>query len=242
MEKCHKMEGIAKFFAKIIGFTIDEDDVSASESEDREFVDHHKNRTLRKEQLEFYFSGGNLENDETFLKEIQKNEDRYVSFDFLLKCNRLQLLGSTKNKLIRAARESEYLEVDEEKGIRTVEPFVHDERRAYKTLEISGFKPYVPLIEQENFFKSIPEFSEHIKYIGLRRTLNQETKIPDVYTGRTIVEFDNEKIVDEIIERGIEYRGGLKITRLSDIIRKNKNNNNNTENRKQNKRMKKKRV
>lgn len=232
------MEGIAKFFAKVIGFTVDDDDVSASESEDREFIDPHKNRTLRKEQLEFYFSGGNLENDEAFLKEIKKSNERYVSFDFLLKCNRLKLLRSTKPKLIRAARESEYLEVDEEKGIRTIEPFVHDERRAYLTLEVSGFKPYVPLVEQENFFKSIPEFSSHIKYIGLQRTLNKETKIPDVYTGRTIIEFDDEEIVDEILERGIEYRGGLKITRLSDIM---KNNCKNTENKKQNKRMKKKR-
>ncbi|KAH0789547.1 La domain containing protein [Histomonas meleagridis] len=225
------MKAILDFFAKILGFEKDPNDFTSSESEDRDFPDPHPNRTLRMEQLQYYFSGNNLENDEVFRTEIEKNPEGYVSYDFLLKCNRLRQLKSTPKKLFVAGCASAYLDADEQKGIKSKKPFVSDPRRAYRTIRVSGFRPYVPLSEQEEFFTSIPDFAGLIEYIGLERRYDKDTDRL-VYTGTTTIEFKEEGIAQSVLERGIQYnsKDGLKIELLSDFINRTKKNLNNRNN------------
>lgn len=71
-----------------------------------------------KRQVEFYFSDENLTHDKFFNEQIVANDGGYVSFDVILKCQRIKNLKVTKESLLQALTGSEHLDVDGENGVR----------------------------------------------------------------------------------------------------------------------------
>jgi len=71
-----------------------------------------------KRQVEFYFSDDNLTHDKFFNELINSNDGGYVTFDVILKCQRIKNLKVTKESLLQALQGSENLEIDNENGVR----------------------------------------------------------------------------------------------------------------------------
>lgn len=70
-------------------------------------------RKAVRKQLEFYFSDANLSHDGFFRAELQRAPDASISFDVLLRCNKLRALGATKCHLLDAVESSKSLKVNE---------------------------------------------------------------------------------------------------------------------------------
>ena len=206
------MRSVLHFFAWSLGF----DKQSEGESEDDEpqywGVDPRKEAI--REQLEYYFSGANLEQDKNMRAEIEKNEAQAISVDYFLRCNRLKQLGATAEEILDAARDSEYLEAHEQtRSICPQTKFVSDPHRAERTLRVTGIAADVPWREQCVFFKSLFPPGEVVHVSLIRRFENGEL----VYTGTAIVELNSIEEADRAVFNGIQYgKGELEVVRMSD--------------------------
>ena len=193
-------KSILYWCASLLGFEKDPASVSNSENDD-DWGDTNPRLTQIREQLEYYFSGINLEKDNVFLAEISKSPERYVSVDFILNCKRMEILEASVDDVLDAADESYYLESDRSnKRVRSKMPFVPDPNRAQRVLRISGIGSKVPQVEQLDFFRSI--FGDNVEQIHLIRK-EQDGEI--VYTNSTLVEFATPEVAKEVFERGIQY-------------------------------------
>ena len=66
-------------------------------------------------QIEFYFSDSNLRKDKFLIEKINSNVDGYVLIDVLLTFNRLKKLSEDKNIIVEAIKDSNIVEVSEDK-------------------------------------------------------------------------------------------------------------------------------
>ena len=66
-----------------------------------------------KEQIEYYLSDKNLQNDSFFHQKISENPNGYLELNFLLKCNKCKKAGWTLDELKEALKLSDMLELDE---------------------------------------------------------------------------------------------------------------------------------
>jgi lupus La protein len=195
------MSGMFSAIARFLGFGKRE----IEKPEDEEWPDDSPAQTILREQLEYYFSDVNLENDTNFKEEIAKSDERYVSVGYILGCNRVKQMGSTDQDILQAAASSPYLEADfEARAIRSKRPFVSDPQRSSRTLRVSGFGPNVPQHAQLEFFESI--FPGSVRRISLVRAHRRDTF---QYSGTSIVELDSVDLAKRAVENGIEYGNGL---------------------------------
>lgn len=208
------MRTALSIFARTLGFTKPCDSVSESEVEENAYwgIDNPKEQLLR-EQLEYYFSDVNLERDVNFREEIAKNSDRYVSVDYLMRCNRVKQMKATPEEVLAAAGGSTYIEADMiRRAVRSQKEFVSDPQRSQRTLRVTGFAADVPQFSQIEFFKSIfPK--DDLRVTLLRKQEGEEF----VYTGVSLLELETIESANLALERGIEYgKGTLGLVRLSD--------------------------
>jgi lupus La protein len=190
------MERVLDFLAWGFGFQ------KGSSSSDAEPPESSE-QTLLREQLEYYFSDANVERDEQFRSEIAKSEERFVSVEYILACNRVKQLAATANDILTAAAESRFLEADfDGRRVRSTTVFVSDPRRSFRTIRVAGFATDIPQSVQTEFFESI--FPGKVRYVNLLRAGESLD-----YTGVSIVELDNEEIADAAAQRGIEYGDGV---------------------------------
>lgn len=75
------------------------------------------NNQLIIDQAEYYLSDENLKQDEFFNKEISSSDDMFINIDCLLKCNKMKMLTTKKAEIVKALKNSKFLELskDEEK-------------------------------------------------------------------------------------------------------------------------------
>ena len=72
-----------------------------------------------KEQIEYYLSDKNLQNDSFFHNKISEDPNGYLDLDLLLKCNKIKNAGWTKDEIKEGIKLSEEIELDkEEKKVR----------------------------------------------------------------------------------------------------------------------------
>ena len=185
------MEQFFLSFSKCLGFIYDEKEENRLNS--------------IKEQIEFYFSDMNLENDNDFSKLILKSENRFINISYLLNRNRLKMLNATEEDIIFALKDSNEIEIDEKNFlIRSKIPFISDPRRKYRTLRISGLPNECDYKFQYEFFKSI--FNNKLIRLSLYQK-NFNNKL--IYTGRTFIELNTEEEAKIAFERGIEFNDKL---------------------------------
>lgn len=197
------MRSLVYAIAHLFGFEKDPDSPSNSEDDD-DWGDDNPRITMIKEQLEYYFSGINLETDKNFRKEIGRSEDGSIDIEYFLKCNRIKLLKATPEEILEAAHWSQYLEADDDnRTIRSKEPFHSDPERFRRIIKVSGLGKKVPQYAQYEFFNSI--FPGEIDYIYLNR---KEENGQLEYTNESFVEFSTAERVKEILDNGIVYGSG----------------------------------
>jgi hypothetical protein len=90
------------------------------------------------EQIEYYLSPANLDQDSFFRSQLNSNPDGFIPISVFLGCNRVKQLGITADDLLFACSHSPFLEV-RESAIRPKTPYRTDARRKHKTVRISGF-------------------------------------------------------------------------------------------------------
>ena len=72
-----------------------------------------------KEQIEYYLSDKNLQNDSFFHNKISEDPNGYLDLDLLLKCNKIKNAGWTIDEIKEGIKLSEEIELDkEEKKVR----------------------------------------------------------------------------------------------------------------------------
>jgi hypothetical protein len=210
------MRSVLSFCAWALGFRKG-DQESSDLSETSDWGDENPERTLLREQLEYYLSDTNLENDNHFKTEIAKNVDRWVSVEYIMHCNRVKQLGATVEDVLQAASSSPYLEANFAKqAVRSKTPFVSDARRPFRSLRVSGFAKDVPQWAQLQFFQTI---LPGIVRITLLRKANENGVLESL--GITDVELEDEEVAKAAVKRGIEYgKGLLNVQLLSDFHEK----------------------
>jgi hypothetical protein len=197
------MSGFFSFISRACGFTGNPDQTIAS---DDDWADDNPRQTLLREQLEYYFSGVNLERDANFLAEIGRSSTGQVSIDYILACNRVKQLHATADDVLQAAASSPYLTADpRSRTISSRSPFVSDPNRGSRTLRVTGFSANVPQSAQLQFFESI--FPGAVARVNLVRTVDRDGQF--VYSGTSIVELDDPDLASQAVENGIEYGTGL---------------------------------
>ena len=68
-----------------------------------------------KTQIEFYLSDANLDNDEFFHNIISKETNGYLDIDYIMQCNKIKKSGWTKDQIIESIKDSEQIELNQEK-------------------------------------------------------------------------------------------------------------------------------
>lgn len=63
-------------------------------------------------QIEYYFSDQNLEYDELFHNEIEKNTEYFLSLDMILNCNKIKKLDVNVAEIQDAVRNSSLIELN----------------------------------------------------------------------------------------------------------------------------------
>lgn len=198
------MRSVVKTLANLFGYVKDPDSPSNSEDDD-DWGDDNPRITMITEQLEYYFSGINLEKDKNFRKEIEESEDGSVSVDYFLKCNRMKYLQATEAEILEAGHNSQYLESNnEDKTIRSKEPFVSDPDRAKRIIRVKGLGKKVPQYAQIEFFNSI--FPGEVDYLYLLR-VEKDGELD--YSNVSLVEFTTPETVKQILENGIVYGSNM---------------------------------
>lgn len=166
-----------------------------------------------REQMEFYFSPSNVEYDAYMKALIDNDAERYISVEEFAKFNRIKSLEVTNEEILRACDASEELEVDFEKqAIRSIVPFKSDPRRICRTLNIRGFESNETLETLRAFFGTI---IPKVLRIEMRNRNKGQEKF---FSGEVNVELQTEEEAQEILKKGITYKGQpLRVELLSNI-------------------------
>ena len=77
-------------------------------------MDENKKKEI-KGQIEYYLSDSNLETDEFFHNMISKDINGYLELENILQCNKIKKAGWTKEEIIESIKESDKIELNEEK-------------------------------------------------------------------------------------------------------------------------------
>ena len=215
------MRSIVNTIAHIFGYEKDPNSPSNSEDDD-DWGDDNPRITMIKEQLEYYFSGINLEKDRNFRDKIEESEDGSVPVEYFLNCNRMKYLNATPSEILEAGHSSQYLDADnEEKTIRSKEPFIHDPERYKKIIRVSGLGKKVPQYAQSEFFNSI--FPGEIVFVYLiRNECDGELE----YSNKSLVEFTTTERVNEVLDKGIVYGPGNALLDVQPYFNQNNQNRN----------------
>ena len=68
-----------------------------------------------KKQVEYYLSDGNLSKDEFFRDMIEKHKEGYLSFEVIMKCNKVKKMGiKSVKELAEACKNSDAIEVSKD--------------------------------------------------------------------------------------------------------------------------------
>ena len=71
-------------------------------------------KEIRK-QIEYYLSDMNLETDEFFYKVISNEKEGYLDLEYIMQCNKVKKAGWNKNMIIDSIKDSELIELNEQK-------------------------------------------------------------------------------------------------------------------------------
>lgn len=71
--------------------------------------------TKIKQQVEYYLSDKNLQNDKFFHEKINSDKDGFLEVAYLLNCNKIKELQATDDEIIAAATTSLVLETSDDK-------------------------------------------------------------------------------------------------------------------------------
>ena len=71
-------------------------------------------KEIRK-QIEYYLSDMNLETDEFFYKMISNEKEGYLDLEYIMQCNKVKKAGWDKNMIIDSIKDSELIELNEQK-------------------------------------------------------------------------------------------------------------------------------
>ena len=77
-------------------------------------MDKEKQKEIRT-QIEYYLSDMNLETDEFFYKVISNEKEGYLDLEYIMQCNKVKKAGWDKNMIIDSIKDSELIELNEQK-------------------------------------------------------------------------------------------------------------------------------
>lgn len=97
----------------LIGQKISKQQVSDFYEQQKQADIRNLDQEAIKRQIEYYFSDENLSHDKFFNELITSDEHGYVSFDTILKCQRIKNLKATQQSLLDAINDSTELETNE---------------------------------------------------------------------------------------------------------------------------------
>ena len=178
---------------------------------------------LIREQMAYYFSPANMEDDAFMRTAIAEDPERYVPAETFLKFRRIQSLEATVDEILEACAACPDLQVDmENKKIRTLVPFVSDPRRAYRTINVKGLDRDETLESLREYFNAC--FGKVLR-IGMRRiTIEGE----QVFAGTADIELQTEEEAYAAVENGLLYKERLLKPILVSTLKGNKSNSQNS--------------
>lgn len=159
-----------------------------------------------KRQVEFYFSDENLTHDKFFNEQIIASDGGFVSFDTILKCQRIKNLKVSKESLIQALAGSEHVEVDGENGVR------RKNNRAVPLLKVKKAKTQkLPEQTVEILEVTIPEESKttwkDLRDAFRSKYINSNVVYVRFHGNEGHVGVSSDVDIESIIKGGLEVNG-----------------------------------
>ena len=158
-----------------------------------------------KEQMEYYFTGFNLEKDMYLSQIYNESKNHMIKISVFMKFNKIQQLEISEDDLLFSCSKSKHLVVNfEEKTVGRAVPFKKDILRPLRTLRISNIPQATEKSDFEQFMK---EYGPNwITYQYSYDKDNGDT----VFSGVAIVEFDKEEESQALLNKELCI-GGSKL-------------------------------
>jgi len=140
---------------------------------------------LLQKQLEFYFGDANLRHDRFLRKEVESDANGYVSFELMLKFNKMKQLTSDLSMLKKAAENSNQFQVNENgQTFKRVQPLPELIDADQKTVYVEQLHAYC----DHEWLSQVFSICGTVEYISLPRYKhNNQIK------GFAFIEFSNEE-------------------------------------------------
>ncbi|KAJ3382267.1 hypothetical protein HDU92_004865 [Lobulomyces angularis] len=171
-----------------------------------------------KKQIEFYFGDISLPKDKFLLGEIAKNENGFVSLDTLLSFNRLKSISEDKDLIKEALKDSEFLEVDDEKNM------VKRTTQIQKTILNWNHGVYVSGFPEDlkDIVGTAKEIFNQFGNVNFVKILRNKDKL---FKGDVLIDFNAEEPAAKALEKKtLEYNGStLKIIKKNTFYEEIKN-------------------
>ena len=148
------------------------------------------------EQIEFYFSDGNLRHD-TFLKNKLLEDNGWVSVTTILTFNRIKKACLSEEDLAQCIKKSSQLKLNEDGSkIKRKKDFIIDDfdenQIIASSLFVDGFSSNASLEDCRNVFLNVIELKDII-YIKMRKRGTN-------FLGSIFIEFSNENIAKKVLD------------------------------------------
>ena len=148
------------------------------------------------EQMEFYFTGYNLEKDKYLYSIYNESENHMINISVFMKFNRIQQLEISEDDLLFACSKSKRLVVDASKRtVGRLAPFKKDILRSIRTLRITGIPDTLP---KEDFEQFLSEYGDN--WVTYQYSYDKAEK-ENHFNGIAIVEFEKEEDSQSVLQK-----------------------------------------
>jgi hypothetical protein len=154
-----------------------------------------------REQIEYYMSVINMDQDDFFREKIEKSEDGCLDVSIFMNCNRIKQMNISADDLVAACSHSHFLSVDvERQRIGPATKYHKDVRRHQKIVRISGFDIEGNI---DTIYSVVCDNLAEPENLLLQYKHNSAGD--RVFTGVVLVLFFAKEAADEAVEREIFY-------------------------------------
>lgn len=177
---------------------------------------------VAKEQVEYYLSATNLDKDKFMREQTENGEDRFISVDVFMNCNRIKQLGISSDDLLACCGVSRFLTVDlTRQAIKPKVDYKKDVRRKHKMVRITGFGKDETV---DSIYDFLCENSAEPHNILMQYMFDDAGD--KLFTGAITVLFFTEEAADAVVSAKLQHNGNnLKIEYLEEYEKKIKKQN-----------------
>lgn len=184
-----------------------------SEAQEEPFVmDETMQRA--KDQIEYYLSPFNLDQDDFMRQKALENKDGYIEVSVFLSCNRIRQIGVSAENLLKSCAMSHFLEVDFDKqAIRTKYRYAKDGKRVARTVRIDGLPKETTV---DSLYDTLIDDVAEPESLILQQSKNEKGAI--TFNGTAVVTFRTEDAALQALAAPLYCNGEkMRMSLLSDF-------------------------